>query len=305
MNEWLKNKKFIVKALGALILVLLTVHLIISITRVSKQEDPFAYIKEEPVAEQVIPEPRRLTIGVSLEQLNRYVPFDEAIDSLLTHEFDIQPGFIKSERIQLENVNYIRKVIQLPKNFPNTLFVLDMNVLSEQRDWDIFSVSEKLNRQAGASDFTMDIGRRNLIYSRLEFTVNPRLRPMGKEVFFVVTGFGKNFDDLTRSFVELPESFAILVPKTESNYKIIAHEAERTGKSVMTYMPWSKYIYYFDEKGGDQERLTQALYENLEKAANRAFIVCEYSSATYQVLKKELPRLAKKGYIPRTYIQKW
>ncbi len=288
--QLLSEKKNLIKVLLALLLILILSHLAIS------------YFQKPPKPKTGAS--ARLTIGVQEKTLNAYVPFDDAIDSLLVREFEVSPGSIRSERIQLENLNYIRKNISIPKNFPNTLLILDMNQLAEARGWDIYNVSEKLNRQASASDFLVEIGHQGFIYCRMEFSVNSKLRPMGKEVYIVVKGFGKNYGELAKSFLSLSENFAFLVPKTEPDFTIMTFEAKRTGKSVIKQIPWSKNIYTFDEKM-TVPLITEQFYEDLSNCVSRSFITCTASQESYQVLKKELPRLAKKGYIARVFTERW
>lgn len=246
---------------------------------------------------------RQVTVGVDEDDLAEYAPLDTLIDSLMIGEFDIQPGWIRNDRVQLDNVMYMRKIVQIPKYFPSTLFNLDLTKLANKLDWEILSVNEKIGRQAGAVDFSIDIGKDGVIYERMDMVVSPRIRSSGKEVFFIVNGFGFEFDDNVKSFLELPETFSIYVPKDQPAFKVISFEAERLAKPVIKNLPW-RNIYYLEEKG-DERELTYEFFELLNNIPNRGFVVLSNKPHIYELIKKQFSRVTKKGYIIRSYSERW
>lgn len=246
---------------------------------------------------------RQVTVGVDEDDLVEYAPLDTLIDSLMIGEFDIQPGWIRNDRVQLDNVMYMRKIVQIPKYFPSTLFNLDLTKLANKLDWEILSVNEKIGRQAGAVDFGIDIGKDGVIYERMDMVVSPRIRPSGKEVFFIVNGFGFELDDNVKSFLELPETFSLYVPKDLPAFKVISFEAERLAKPVIKNLPW-RNIYYLEEKG-DERELTYEFFELLNNIPNRGFVVLSNKPHIYELIKKQFPRVTKKGYIIRSYSERW
>jgi hypothetical protein len=287
----LSQKILIAKILSAAILLLIVLHLVISYRRAHPSSEELAAAKQ-------------ITVGVSEEFLEKYFPMDKMIDSLLIHEYDIQGNWIKNEHIQLENLNYLRKSVQIPKYFPNTLFNLDVKNLADQNQWKMMGVTEKMTRQLGVSDFSMDIGKGNVIYERLDFEVSIKLRAFPKEVYFIISNYGvTEFDSLAKAFLELPEKISFHVPKEQNNGKLLAFEAERAGKATVKFIPW-KYIYYFDDSNNEKE-ITERLYEILVNGPGRMYLIGHEKQPTYNVLQRELSRVVKKGYLIRLYKEKW
>ncbi|MCB0832311.1 MAG: hypothetical protein KDC45_02500 [Bacteroidetes bacterium] len=275
-------------ALGALNLVV--AHVNLSNNAYSSPDDSFSY--------------RRLTVGVEPEELSDYEEFNFLLDSLMTKEFDIQPGWIKNDRIQLENLMYLRKIIQTPFQFPYTLLNIDITAMAQSHDWNVLNVSELLTRQKGQVNVTIDIGRKGVIYQRVDFIANPRLRPAGKEVFFILNGLGATYDDHVKAYLELPETFAIHVPKGEAQGAVIKLEAEEAGKSVITHLPWSRNVFELSDKT-DENDLIYEFFETLNNLPNRAFVVLQDRPLTYKLIKNQFPRATKRGYILRRFTQRW
>jgi hypothetical protein len=293
MLSMLQNKIFLLKVLTVTVLVLIAVNLI-----VVALEGPGPARKAGANFSS-----KQLTVGVEEDDLIEYAPLDTLIDSLMIREFDIQPGWIRNDRVQLENLMYLRKIVQIPKYFASTFFNLDLTRLANQYDWEILNVIEKLGRQPGASDISIDIGIDGVIYERIDMVTSQRIRPAGKEVFFIVNGFGSVMDDKVRSFLELPETFSIHVPKEQPAFKAISLEAEEAGKPVIKFMPW-RNIFYFEEKSGEQE-ITWDFFELLNNVPNRAFIVLSNTPQIRELIRKQFPRAVKKGYIVRLYAERW
>ncbi len=288
------QKIAIAKILSAAIILLIGIHLFLSYRRIHDPSDEDL----EAVS------PKQITVGVSMDLFENYLPMDKMIDSLLIHEYDIQGNWIKNERVQLENLNYLRKSVQIPKYFPNTLFNVDMKNLADQNKWKILGVTEKMTRQLGVSDFSMDIGKGRVIYERMDFEVSLKLRAFPKEVYFIITGFGvSEFDSLAKAFMELPEKISFHVPKGQANGKLLASEADRASKATVKVLPW-KYIYYFDDSNQEKE-ITERLYEILDNGPGRMYVIGHEKKPTYNVLQRELPRIVKKGYLVRLYKEKW
>jgi len=220
MFSKLKNKIFLLKALTITALLLIAGNL-------------FAYLAtgsgglRKPTLNFST---RQIPVGVDEEELIEYAPLDTLIDSLMIREFDVQPGWIRNDRVQLENLMYMRKIVQIPKYFASALFNLDLTRLANHNDWEVLNVIEKMGRQPGANDLSIDIGKDGVIYERMDMVVSQQIRPSGKEVFFIVVGFGSEFDERVKTFLELPETFSVYVPKEEPAFKVISFEAEKTGK---------------------------------------------------------------------------
>lgn len=288
-----QNKITALKILTAAALILIVVHIALHLGKsthaLMKSSANFAY--------------KQLTVGVDEDDLFEYAPLDTLIDSMMIGEFDVQPGWIRNDRVQLENLIYMRKIVQIPKYFPGSLFNLDLTRLANNNDWQVLSVIEKMGRQSGASDLSVDIGRHGVIYQRIDMVTSPKLRPSGKEIFFIVNGFGSEMNEQVRSFLDLPETFSIHVPKDQPGFKTISAEAERAGKPVIKFMPW-RNIFYFEEKG-DERELTYRFFELLNNVPNRAFIVLSNNPRMYALIKKQFPRVIKKGYIIKLYAEKW
>ena len=289
----LQNKIFLLKVLTVTVLVLIAVNVIVYIT---KETGP----TRKPASNF---SSKQLTVGVEEEDLIEYAPLDTLIDSLMIREFDVQPGWIRNDRVQLENLMYMRKIVQIPKYFASTFFNLDLTKLANQYDWEILNVIEKLGRQPGAADISIDIGKDGIIYERIDMVTSQRIRPAGKEVFFIVNGFGSALDDKVRSFLELPETFSIHVPKEQPAFKAISEEAEKAGKPVIKFLPW-RNIFYFEEKSGELE-ITWDFFELLNNVPNRAFIVLSNKPQIRELIRKQFPRAVKKGYIIRLYAERW
>ena len=289
----LQNKIFLLKVLTVTVLILIAVNVIVYIT---KETGP----TRKPASTF---SSKQLTVGVEEEDLIEYAPLDTLIDSLMIREFDVQPGWIRNDRVQLENLMYMRKIVQIPKYFASTFFNLDLTKLANQYDWEILNVIEKLGRQPGAADISIDIGKDGIIYERIDMVTSQRIRPAGKEVFFIVNGFGSALDDKVRSFLELPETFSIHVPKEQPAFKAISEEAEKAGKPVIKFMPW-RNIFYFEEKSGELE-ITWDFFELLNNVPNRAFIVLSNKPQIRELIRKQFPRAVKKGYIIRLYAERW
>lgn len=293
MLSMLQNKIFLLKVLTVTVLVLIAVNVIVYIIkdpgRIRKPATNFST--------------RQLTVGVDEDELIEYAPLDTLIDSLMIREFDIQPGWIRNDRVQLENLMYMRKIVQIPKYFASTFFNLDLTKLANQHDWEILNVIEKLGRQTGAADISIDIGKDGVIYERIDMVISQRIRPAGKEVFFIVNGFGSVFDEKVRSFLELPETFSLYVPKEQSAFKDIVLEAEKTGKPVIKNLPW-RNIFYLEEIG-DERELTYQFFELLNNIPNRGFVVLSNKPHIRELIRKQFPRAVKKGYIIRAYAERW
>lgn len=289
----LQNKIFLLKVLTVTVLILIAINVIVYFTHDDGN-------KRKPAANF---SSRQLTVGVEEEDLIEYAPLDTLIDSLMIREFDIQPGWIRNDRVQLENLMYMRKIVQIPKYFASTFFNLDLTKLANQNDWEVLNVIEKIGRQPGAADISIDIGIDGVIYERIDMVTSQRIRPAGKEVFFIVNGFGSALDDKVRSFLELPETFSIHVPKEQPAFKAISEEAEKAGKPVIKFMPW-RNIFYFEEKGGELE-ITWDFFELLNNVPNRAFIVLSNKPQIRELIRKQFPRAVKKGYIIRLYAERW
>lgn len=289
----LQNKIFLLKVLTVTVLILIAINVIVYFTHDDGN-------KRKPAANF---SSRQLTVGVEEEDLIEYAPLDTLIDSLMIREFDIQPGWIRNDRVQLENLMYMRKIVQIPKYFASTFFNLDLTKLANQNDWEVLNVIEKIGRQPGAADISIDIGIDGVIYERIDMVTSQRIRPAGKEVFFIVNGFGSALDDKVRSFLELPETFSIHVPKEQPAFKAISEEAEKAGKPVIKFMPW-RNIFYFEEKNGEQE-ITWDFFELLNNVPNRAFIVLSNKPQIRELIRKQFPRAVKKGYIIRLYAERW
>ncbi len=293
MLSMLQNKIFLLKVLTVTVLILIAINVIVYFTHDDGN-------KRKPAANF---SSRQLTVGVEEEDLIEYAPLDTLIDSLMIREFDIQPGWIRNDRVQLENLMYMRKIVQIPKYFASTFFNLDLTKLANQNDWEVLNVIEKIGRQPGAADISIDIGIDGVIYERIDMVTSQRIRPAGKEVFFIVNGFGSALDDKVRSFLELPETFSIHVPKEQPAFKVISEEAEKAGKPVIKFMPW-RNIFYFEEKGGELE-ITWDFFELLNNVPNRAFIVLSNKPQIRELIRKQFPRAVKKGYIIRLYTERW
>ncbi len=289
----LHNKIFLLKVLTVLVLVLIAGNLISYLAKkpnvLRKSSSNFST--------------KQLTVGVDEDDLIEYAPLDTLIDSLMIREFDVQPGWVRNDRVQLENLLYMRKIVQIPKYFPSSLFNLDLTQLANTNDWQILSVIEKMGKQSGIADLSVDIGRDGVIYQRIDMIISPRLRPSGKEIFFIVNGFGTEFNDQVKSFLELPETFSLYVPKDQPAFKAISLEAEHTEKPVIKNLPW-RNIYYLDESDNDRE-LTYQFFELLNNVPNRAFIVLSNKPRIHDLIKKQFPRVIKRGYIIKLYAEKW
>ncbi len=293
MLELLQNKIFLLKLLTVTVLILIAVHVIVYLSGGNHQHRKTSANFSS----------RQLTVGVDEDELIEYAPLDTLIDSLMIREFDVQPGWIRNDHVQLENLMYMRKIVQIPKFFANAFFNFDLTQLANQNDWEILSVIEKMGKQAGSADMSIDIGRDGVIYQRIDMVVSQRIRPSGKELFFIVNGFGSGYDDKVRSFLELPETFSIHVPKEQPGFQAILKEAELAGKPVIKYMPW-RNVYYFEEKGGEQE-MTWDFFELLNNVPNRAFIVLSNKPAIRELIRKQFPRAVKKGYVIKQYAERW
>ncbi|MBL7995773.1 hypothetical protein JNM05_10420 [bacterium] len=289
----LQNKIFLLKTLTVAVLMLIAGNVIAYLVR----------SPDGPRRPSVNFSSRQVTVGVDEDDLIEYAPLDTLIDSLMIREFDIQPGWIRNDRVQLDNVMYMRKIVQIPKYFPSTLFNLDLTKLTNDHDWEILSVNEKIGRQAGASDINIDIGKDGVIYERMDMVVSPRIRPSGKEVFFIISGFGSEFDDNVKSFLELPETFSVYVPKDQPAFKVISLEAERLAKPVIKNLPW-RNIYYLEERS-DERELTYQFFELLNNIPNRGFVVLSNKPHIHDLIKKQFPRVIKRGYIIRSYSERW
>jgi hypothetical protein len=293
MLELLQNKIFLLKTLTVTVLLLIAVNLVIYLTKNSgKSRKPASNFSS-----------KQLTVGVDEDDLVEYAPLDTLIDTLMIREFDVQPGWIRNDRVQLENLMYMRKIVQIPKYFAGAFFNLDLTQLVNQYDWELLSVIEKMGKQPGATDMSIDIGRDGVIYQRIDMVVSPRIRPSGKELFFIVNGFGAGYDEKVKSFLELPETFSIHVPKEQPGYTAILKEAEIAGKPVIKFMPW-RNIFYFEEKGSELD-ITWDFFELLNNVPNRAFIVLSNKPQTRELIRKQFPRAVKKGYIIKQYAERW
>lgn len=242
------------------------------------------------------PNPRRMSIGVDEDLLQTYLSMNPLIDSLLYKEYGLKSGWITDEPVQFENLNYIRKTVQIPKNFAFTLFNIDLKNLLETYQWEILNVREQMK----SGDVHMDIGRNNVIYQRIDFMINKRVQPHGKEFSIIVSGFGLKYDDLTKKFIELPETITLVVPQGQGFSKIIEHEAVKFGKQVITRVPESPVVFYLEDSP-DPRIVKQSLYSVLENAPNRAVLVCYEKESTYDVMSNELSDLVKRGYRLREY----
>lgn len=289
----LQNKIFLLKVLTVTVLVLIAGNVIVYIANHDGQ-------KRKPAVNF---SSRQLTVGVEEEDLIEYASLDTLIDSLMIREFDIQPGWIRNDRVQLEDLMYMRKIVQIPKYFASTFFNLDLTKLANQNDWEILNVIEKLGRQPGAADISIDIGKDGIIYERIDMVTSQRIRPSGKEVFFIVNGFGSVYDEKVKSFLELPETFSMYVPKEQPAFKDISQEAEKTGKPVIKHLPW-RNIFYLEEVG-DERELTYQFFELLNNIPNRGFIVLSNKPHIRELIRKQFPRAVKKGYIIRLYAERW
>lgn len=293
MFSMLQNKIFLLKVLTVTVLVLIAGNLIVYLAKRSDgPRKPSSNFSS-----------KQLTVGVDEDELIEYAPLDTLIDSLMIREFDVQAGWIRNDRVQLENLMYMRKIVQIPKYFASTFFNLDLTRLANDHDWEILSVIEKMGRQSGVADFSIDIGREGVIYQRMDMVVSPKLRPSGKEVFFIVNGFGSEFDERVKSFLELPETFSLYVPKEQPAFKVISFEAERTGKPVIKNLPW-RNIYYLEETG-DEKELTYQFFELLNNIPNRGFVVLSNKPHIFELIRKQFPRAVKKGYLIRSYAERW
>lgn len=293
MLELFQNKLFLLKALTITVLLLVAINLIVYLTRHSNgHRKPSSNFSS-----------KQLTVGVDEDDLVEYAPLDTLIDSLMIREFDVQPGWIRNDVVQLENLMYMRKIVQIPKYFANSFFNLDLTLLANQNDWEVLSVIEKIGKQPGASDLSIDIGRDGVIYQRIDMVVSQKIRPSGKELFFLVNGFGAGYDEKVKSFLELPETFSIHVPKDQPGYPAILKEAETFGKPVIKFMPW-RNIFYFEEKGSEQD-ITWDFFELLNNVPNRAFIVLSNKPQIRELIRKQFPRAVKKGYVIKQYAERW
>lgn len=242
------------------------------------------------------PNPRRMSIGVDEELLQTYLPMNPLIDSLLYKEYGLKSGWISDEPVQFENLNYVRKTVQIPKNFAFTLFNIDLKNVLMAHQWEILNVREQMK----SGDVHMDIGRDNVIYQRIDFIINKRVQPHGKEFSIIVSGFGLKYDELTKKFIELPENITLVVPQGQGFSKIIEHEAVKSGKQVIPRVPESPIVFYLED-APDARAVKQSLYSVLENAPNGAVLVCYEKESTLDVLSNELGDLVKRGYRLRGY----
>jgi len=286
MNDFFSNKILVTKFLIFCVLVLLCTHLIYYHTRISKPNHAEEGETKDPP-----------TIGVTEEKLRVCNPLDASADSLLTYAYAIEPSWIKTQRIQFENLHYLRKTVQMPKGFAATLFNVDFTNLVESQGLQVLNVREKMK----SGDLYFDIGRGNVIYAVLEMVANYKIQPQGKEIFFFVNDMGKVYDETTKGFIELPENLCFVVPKNREFTQVITEQAEQAGKKVFTILPWSRNTFIFDAESDNAKAIGKAIHETLYLAPNRSLFVCSEKPGTLQALKDELNKLVKKGYRVRYY----
>lgn len=233
-----------------------------------------------------------LNIGVEDEALKDFIPFDRAIDSLLITDYNVAAARIKNDQVQYDRMNYLRKVVQVHSDFAVTLFNTDLKDLADRFGWDIYNVQENLK----TGDLTADLGKDSRIYQRLQLMVNRRLKNETKSVSVMISGFGLTYDDLTRGFIEFPESITLVVPKGQEYSKIITHEAKRAGKTVIQRIPEQKNIIRFEAMERLDSIMTRDFYDALRKASDRDVILLYEKQSVFDLLSAELPKLPKKGY---------
>lgn len=287
------SRKRLLKALVSVALALTSFHLWVSLDRLapSMSEDDSVPRNAALVSDHAShPE-----LGTDEETLIEFATVDSLIDSLLIHGYDLRPAWIKTGRVQTERALYERKIVQIPRNFAVTLFNLDLKNLLEPAGWSVMAVRERMSRLPGALDVFVDVGREHTVFAQLHLLVSASLPTRGKEVALVVSGFGLSYDELTKAFIELPETITLLVPTGQQHSKITAHEARRAGKTLLSHLPATRNILYLDDSP-DEFRMRQQLYDVLSRIPDGGLIVAYEKIHTYNVLKAELPRLAKKGY---------
>lgn len=235
-------------------------------------------------------------LGVSDQRLDDVIPLNRQIDSLLTESYGLKSRWIENDRVEFENLNYYRKTVIIPRDFSGNLLNLDLTQLVTEQGWEVLNFREKMK----SGDLHVDIGQRNAIFLRIDLNTNANLSPHGKEVYMLIEGFGASYDDVVRSWIALNENLTFVVTKNLRYTDQVTEDAQKSGKNVIRQVPWSTRQYFFDQPD-DVQQIRQSLWENLELAPQRAFLIGTSKPATLKVLKEELPRLIKRGYRIRRY----
>jgi hypothetical protein len=288
-NVMILQKTHWVKILLILLLLFIAVHLWISFHRAVPG---YKNTGREDDNEWFASNPADLKIGVDEESLSEFAGFDRIIDSLLTEEYNIAKSWIKSDPVQYDNLNYIRKVVQIPTDFSVTLFNTDLKEYADRYGWRIYNVQENIKN----GDLTADIGKGSRIYQHLQLMLNRRLKSESKSFSILISGFGLSYDDMTRAFIDLPESITLVVPKGQEYSKIIAYEARRSGKTVIQRIPDQKNIIRFEAADRYDSAMISDFYATIQKAGDREAILFYEKKAVLELLTNELPKLPKKGY---------
>jgi len=235
-------------------------------------------------------------LGVSDQRLDDIISVNHQIDSVLTEVYGLKSRWIENDRVEFENLNYYRKTVMIPRNFSGNMFNLDLTQLMSEQGWEVLNFREKMK----SGDLHIDVGQHNAIFLRIDLNTNINLSPHGKEVYMLIEGFGASYDDAVRSWIALNENLTFVVTKNLRYTDQITEDAKKSGKNVIRQAPWSTKQYFFDQPD-EPSQIRQALWENLELAPQRAFLIGTSKPATFQVLKDELPRLIKRGYRIRRY----
>lgn len=287
------SKPRLLKILILATLGLAVFHLWVSLNRVPAGRSDESRVPKNAAVVSGFPD--HAILGTDEESLIEFAPIDSLIDSLLIHTYGLRALWVKNDRVETERALYERKVVQIPSNFTVTLFNLDLKALLEPLGWTLLAVRERMSKYPGALDVFIDVGRDRTVYAQLHLLVNRNLAPRGREVAILISGFGLSYDDLTKAFLELPENITLIVPKGQQHSKIIAHEARRSGKSVVTRMPRSDNVQFLDDRP-DEGVMREQLYQILAQSHDSAIIIAYEKIHTLNVLRTELPLLPKKGY---------
>lgn len=279
---------FYAKTLLVLALALMIWHLILFHRSVSR-ETAMRQVHQAWTAE--LPKDR-YRIGADEESFRAFLAFDPLIDSLLTRDYGIRASWIKNEPVNFDNRLYRRKIVQIPESFPTTTFNADLKLLAEQNAWPILSVQEKMK----TGDLWVDIGRDEQLYLHMQLNVNKRLKTDSKDLYLLISGMGIKNDEITAAILDLPENITLIIPRGQEFSTLLTHEAKRNGKAVLNRLPEYAKTVYLDPYEADETTMTKIFYETLQNVESGTAIVCYEKPVTIAVLKRELPKVTRRGY---------